>query len=106
MNKFKTSFVAAGLLLATALPSSAVTSGEVISAMNSRIGEISSQISNLQGQIRNASSAADRVFLMRQVRVLNVRRGQLRSLSRIVPRYNERFLTRIVTHFNLDVSLA
>lgn len=106
MNKFKTSIVAAGLLVATALPSSAVTNAEVLTAMNTRIGEISTQISNLQVQIRNATNAADRVFLTRQLRVLNVRRGQLRSLTRIVPRYNERFLTRIVTHFDLDVSLA
>lgn len=106
MNLVKKSLIATAFLVSTAVPAAAITSSDVLDAMNARVGELSQQINELQLQIASATNPADRAFFTRQSRVLFVRRGQLISLSRIVPRYNERFLTRIVTFFDLDVSLA
>lgn len=106
MTFLKIKLVAAAFVVLSIAPAAAVTNAEVLDAMNVRVGEISQQMNVLQSRIATAPSAADRAFLLRELQVLNVRRGQLISLTRVVPRYNERFLIRIVTFFDLDVSLA
>ena len=106
MKSIKKILMAAAFVASSTLPSVAITNAEVLDAMNLRIAEISQQMAAVQLEISAATNPADQAVLLRELQVLNVRRGQLRSLSRIVPRYNERFLVRIVTHFDLDVSVA
>lgn len=106
MKTLRTSLVAAALLASTSLPSAALTNAEVLDAMNARIGELSQQITDLQAQIDAGGTPAEIEALTTEQQMLNVRRGQLRSLIRVVPRYDERFLQRIVTFYDLDVSAA
>jgi hypothetical protein len=105
MKTLKSAVVAGMLLAATAAPSAALTSKEVLGAMDTRASEISVQINDLRNRLPTASRFEARV-LSREIRSLNIRRSQLRSLARIVPRYNKAYLLRIATFFNLDVSLA
>lgn len=104
MKFLGTSLVAAMMAAAAALPAAALTSAEVIDAMDVRIGQLSGQISVLQAQYQAETDPVLAAALRRNIQILNVRRGQLISLKRIAPRYNERLLERLVTHYNLDVS--
>lgn len=106
MKIVKNGLIAAMFALAAAAPASALTTSEVLDAMNTRVGEISQEMTIVRSQISSAGSAAERSALIRELRMLNVRRAQLISLSRIVPRYSEVYLERIVTYFDLDVSPA
>lgn len=106
MKALKTSLVAALMLVSAALPAAAITSTEVLTAMNTRVNEISQEMAQVRIEIGNASTPLERALLTRELQMLNARRAQLIALSRVVPRYNERFLIKLVTHFDLDVSLA
>lgn len=104
MKFFRTGLIAAIMAASASLPAAALTNADVLSAMDTRIVEISERMTDLQGQLATETDPRMIAAIKRNLQMLNVRRGQLISLKRIVPRYNERLLTRIVTHFDLDVS--
>lgn len=103
---FKKTLIAAALggsLMLSAGPSAALTSSEVLSAMNDRIAELAVEIADLQSSLAGASGAEQQAILM-EIRVLGTRSMQLRSISRIIPRLPEARLAQYVNYFQLEVS--
>lgn len=105
--RFKTHMLAAAIVAATALPAAAVTSFEVMSAIDSRVTEISADISSLSADLQNPALTRPEYNQIRQeIQILSVRRNQLLSMRRVVPRFNERALVQLITRFDLDVSIT
>jgi hypothetical protein len=103
--KLKSMILAAALATAFAAPAAALTSAEVLDAMQDRVVELRSEIGDLRGQLRGATGA-ERGRLRAEIRMLTARQRQLVTLQRIVPRYPERRLERLVAYYGLDVSPA
>lgn len=105
MKVVKSGLLAAMLAIAAASPAAALTNAEVLDAMDVRIAELFGQITELQDELATVTDPAA-AAIRRNIQMLNVRRGQLISLKRVVPRYDERRLIDLVTHYDLDVSPA
>lgn len=108
MKTFKSSLVAAALMAFVAMPSTALTNEELVESLNMRIDEISVQISALQTQIDRGGPARQLLLLRSQQQALNVRRGQLVALLRVIPSIpaetSEQVQDTIVTFQDEDVS--
>lgn len=106
MNGFKSGLAAAFLMIAAASPSAALTSAEVLNAIDVRVDEISVQIAGLEVDLGAAPTQAAAAAIRSQIQILTVRQAQLINAKDVVPNYNEQALFQFVTHHDLDVSPA
>ncbi|MFK7880685.1 MAG: hypothetical protein AB8B75_13050 [Roseobacter sp.] len=99
--------MAAALLTMASVPASAMANEELVASLNMRIDEISVQISDLQTLIDAGGPARQLAVFRSQQQSLNVRRGQLVALLRVIPSVpveNEQLQEDIVTFQDEDVS--
>lgn len=110
MTKLKTTLLAAALLATTSVPSVAVANPALVASLNARIGELTSQMADVQALLAAGGPPQQIMLLQRQQQMLNIRRGQLISLSRIVPTLPTQVIPQvseqIITFQDEDVSAS